>query len=97
MGSATPAMGQGPAGDRSQAERPVWLCSPSVAVDHRANIWVAGPMATAQGRLRVFARDNRGTHSHCNDSADAAKIGADLTLFKRPLNSLSQKRGQVQS
>jgi hypothetical protein len=47
---------------------------------------VIGPVATAQGRLRVFAGDHRGAHSHCNDSAHAAKTSGSVTLFKRALN-----------
>src|SRR4051812_17266423 len=88
MGSRTPQLGQGPAGNRSETKRTAWLCGPAVALDCRANLCMAGPMATAQGRLRVFAGNDRGTHSHCDDSAHAAKIGADLTFS----NALSVMR-----
>src|SRR3954462_13980422 len=80
MGSRTPQLGQDPARDRPKAKRTVWLCGPAVALDRRANLCVAGPLATAQGRLRVLAGNHRGAHSHCDDSAHASKIGTDLTF-----------------
>src|SRR4051812_47308679 len=80
MGSRSPQLGQGPAGNRSEAKRAAWLCGPAVALDSRANLCVAGPKATTQGRLRVFTGNHRGSHSHCDHSAHAAKTGADLTF-----------------
>jgi hypothetical protein len=56
------------------------LCGPAVALDRGANVCVVWPMATAQGGLRVFAGNHRSTHSHCDDSAHAAKTGANLTF-----------------
>src|SRR5207302_2001520 len=49
--------GKRSAGDRSQAKRERGLCGSAVALDRRANVCVAGPLATAQGGLRVFARN----------------------------------------
>src|SRR3954469_1793385 len=81
-------MGQGPAGNRSQAKGTARLRSSAVALDRRANLCVAGPMATAQGRLRVFAGNHRSPHSYCDDPAHAATTGPRVTLFKRALTTL---------
>src|SRR3954447_10349755 len=78
-------MRQGPAGNRSQAKGTARLRSSAVALDRRANLCVAGPMATAQGRLRVLTGNHRSAHSHCDDPAHAAKTGPSVTLFKRAL------------
>ena len=80
LGSPTPAVGKGSAGDRPQAKGTAGLCGSAVAMDCRAHVCVAGPMATAQGRLRVLAGNHRSAHSHCDDPAHAAKTGTDLTF-----------------
>src|SRR3954469_8288203 len=85
-------MEKGPAGNRSQAKGTARLRSSAVALDRRANLCVAGPMATAQGRLRVFAGNHRSAHSYCDDPAHAAKTGSSLTLFKRALKHLTTVR-----
>src|SRR3954453_12491712 len=80
-------MGKGPAGNRSQAKGTARLRRSAVALDRRANLCVAGPMATAQGRLRVFAGNHRSAHSYCDHPAHAAKTGPSVTLFKRALKA----------
>src|SRR3954454_15352840 len=83
-------MGKGPAGNRSQAKGTARLRSSAVALDRRANLCVAGPMATAQGRLRVFAGNHRSPHSYCDDPAHAATTGPSVTLFKRALSAAKE-------
>src|SRR5690349_16696227 len=78
-------MGKAPAGNRSEAKRTARLCGSAVALDCGTYICVAGPMATAQGRLRVLTGNDRSAHSYCDDPAHAAKTGPSVTLFKRPL------------
>src|SRR4051794_38779818 len=48
MGSPTPAMGKGSPGNRSEAKRTARICGSAVALDCRANLCVAGPMAAAE-------------------------------------------------
>src|SRR3712207_7171424 len=57
------------------AKGKLWLCGPAVALDCGAYVCVAGPMATTQGGLRVFARNDGGAHLHCDDSDHAAQTG----------------------
>src|SRR4030095_9554140 len=85
VGWKTPEVGEDPARDRPQAKRTEGLCRVAVALDRGANVCVAGPLATTQGGLRMFARNHRGPHSHCDDSAHAAKTGGGMNLFKRAL------------
>jgi len=56
-----------------------------LVLDRRANLRVARPMATAQGRLRVLTGNDRSPHSYCDDPAHAAETRPTVTLFKRAL------------
>jgi hypothetical protein len=62
LDSATPATGQGPAGNHPQAQRRAWLCGSAMALDCGAYVRMAGPMAMAEGRLRVFVTNYRDAH-----------------------------------
>src|SRR4051794_36611149 len=90
-GSGASGHGERSLGNRSQAKQTARLRGSAVALDCGTYICVAGPMATAQGRLRVLTGNHRSAHSYCDDPAHAAKTDPSVTLFKRALTH--QRKG----
>jgi hypothetical protein len=99
MGSRTAQLAQGPAGDRSEAKGTAWLCGPAVALDRRAHLAWLGRWRRLKSEYECLPETTEALihiHSHCDDSAHAAKTGVSVTLFKRALRRDNVENGGSQ-